>query len=114
MQKPGKTLTQLEDEPQTGFFGCTYSEIVTALKKSVIAALLITMIGAVFVYWPFAAIFGLLVSGVFFMLLIRHAGAQRADNPLFYHRHVSTWRSSLFIQPAKQYQRERNAYDCTK
>lgn len=106
--KPQKTLTQLEDEPESGFFGVTYTEVVTALKKSIVVALVITLVISIVIYWVLAAILGMLVGILYFWRQVKYASAQRADKPLFYHRHITTYRSNQFIQPKARMQRERN------
>lgn len=104
---PQAVLTQLEDEPLSGFYGCTYSEVVSALRR----ALLIWLVGVVvllpFIFWSFAAIAAIPVAGWQFMRRVRQASALREGKPLFYHRHAMNYRSRRFIQPAKRYQRER-------
>lgn len=107
--KPQKTLTQLEDEPESGFFGVTYTEVVGALKKSIVVALIIAVVVSIVMYWVLAAILGMLIGVFYFWKQIKYASAQRADKPLFYHKHISTYRTNQFIQPKARMQRERNS-----
>ena len=107
--KPAKTLTQLEEEPEAGFFGATYTEIVSTMRKAFLAVFVSSALITIFLPWEIATIVGMLVGvGVFFFVLKR-IGRNRADKPLYYHRHIKTHPSSLFIQAARYYQRERNS-----
>lgn len=107
--KPQKTLTQLEDEPESGFFGVTYTEVVGALKKSIVVALIIAVVVSIVMYWVLAAILGMLIGVFYFWKQIKYASAQRADKPLFYHKHITSYRTNQFIQPKARMQRERNS-----
>lgn len=107
--KPQKTLTQLEDEPESGFFGVTYTEVVGALKKSIVVALIIAIVVSIVMYWVLAAILGMLIGVFYFWKQIKYAAAQRADKPLFYHKHITSYRTNQFIQPKARMQRERNS-----
>lgn len=107
MNKPSKTLTQLEEEPASGFFGLPYSEIVAALQRSIIAAVIAIPLISILIRWEAAAILSIIVAcGVFAFFVHKYSG-NRADKPLFYHKHKSTFNSRMFIQPAYYYQRER-------
>ena len=92
---PQAVLTQLEDEPLSGFYGCTYTEVLSALRR----ALLVWLVAAIVLAMP---------VGIWqFMRRVRQASALREGKPLFYHRHAMNYRSRRFIQPAERYQRER-------
>ena len=106
--KPQKTLTQLEDEPESGFFGCTYTEVITAMKKAMLLSIGCAVLGALFIYWVLSAILSMFVGWIYFRQLIIFASKQRADKPLFYHKHITTYKSAQFIQPPSRMQRERN------
>lgn len=106
--KPTHTLTKLEEEPESGFYGCTQTEITGALKKAVIAAAIFSAILAIVVRWEAAIIIGILLSAGVFMFFIKCASSNRADKPLYYHKHIIIFKTSQFIQPARFYQRERN------
>ena len=104
---PQTVLTQLEDEPLSGFYGCTYTEIVSALRRALLVWLLTTIVLAPFVFWAFAAILAMPVAAWQFMRQIRQASSLREGKPLFYHRHAMNYRSRRFVQPAERYQPER-------
>lgn len=112
--KPTKTLTQLEEEPEAGFFGATYTEIVSTMKKALLAVFITSALLTAFLPWEIATILGMLLGvGVFFFVLKR-IGRNRADKPLYYHRHIKSYSTPLFIQAANYYQRERNTHDGKK
>lgn len=104
---PQTVLTQLEDEPLSGFYGCTYSEVVSALRRALLLWLLATVVLLPFLFWSFAAIAAIPVAIWHFVRRVRQASALREGKPLFYHRHAMNYRSRRFVQPAKRYQRER-------
>lgn len=106
--KPDKTLTQLEEEPESGFMGCTHSEIVAAMQKAIISALVATLLFSIVMAWQIAGILSIVVAVVVFLIFINKASNNRADKPLYYHKHLKTHVSSVFIQPPKVYQIERN------
>lgn len=104
---PQAVLTQLEDEPLSGFYGCTYSEVLAALRRALLVWLAVTIVLLPFIFWTFAAIAAMPVAIWQFMRRVRQASALREGKPLFYHKHAMNYRSCRFIQPAKRYQRER-------
>lgn len=106
--KPAHTLTKLEEEPESGFYGCTQTEITGALKKALISAAIFGVVFAIGMRWEAAVILGMLLSIGVFMFFIKRASRNRADKPLYYHKHINIFNSSQFIQPARFYQRERN------
>lgn len=108
MDKPAKTLSQLEEEPATAFFGLTFSEVQGVLRNSLFTAGCLTLCLSLFVRWEVAAIIAILAAIVFGWVLVKRTSANRAGKPLFYHKHIRTYRSRLFIRPAALYQRERN------
>ncbi len=109
--KPTKTLTQLEEEPETGFFGCTYSEILTVLRKTIIITLIFVILMSIFVVrWEVSGVLGIIFGIIIFYILIKKTSRNRADKPLYYHKHLSTYKTGMFIQPKKRYQRERNSH----
>lgn len=106
--KPTHTLTQLEEEPQSGFFGCTYSELTAAMRSAIKAVLVSAVCLTFFINWALAMALSFIPGIWVFMRKVKKATLLRADKPLYYHRHVRTAKSSAFIQPAQRYQRERN------
>lgn len=107
MNKPLKTLTQLEEEPASGFFGVPYSEIVAALQRSMLSVAVAIPLISTMIRWEAAAILAIFFGCIVFTFYIRKYSGNRADKPLFYHKHKSTFKSRLFIQPVYYYQRER-------
>ncbi|MDP8051510.1 hypothetical protein QJU23_03595 [Pasteurella atlantica] len=106
--KPQVTLTQLEEEPETGFFGLTFAEIKVVFMKSFLVIITLSAIGSFFIEFSYAAILGMLIGGLFFWLSIKKTSGNRADKPLYYHRHIKIYKNhKLIIQPSKYYQRER-------
>lgn len=116
MSKPAKTLTQLEEEPQTSFYGATHTEILSVMRKSMLFVVIFTAGFALLgIHVALSAIFGVLLSVPVFIFQIKRISANRAGKPLYYHLHVRIvkdgWFSkSPFIRPLRQYQRERNDY----
>lgn len=106
--KPSQTLSRLEEEPETGFFGVTYSELTRALKKALLCTAVLAPMISIVIRWEAATIIAMLIAVGVFMYLVKKSSKLRADKPLFYNRHISTYKTSKFIQPAKYYQRERN------
>lgn len=104
---PQAVLTQLEDEPLSGFYGCTYTEVLSALRRALLVWLVAAIVLLPFIFWTFAAILAMPVGIWQFMRRVRQASALREGKPLFYHRHAMNYRSRRFIQPAERYQRER-------
>ena len=102
--RPDFTLTQLEDEPLNGFFGCTQTEMVGALRRAIFIWLGSSVLLVPFIFWAFAAIGGIPIAIFIFMRQIRRMSALREGKPLYYHRHVATYRSRRFIQPEPRYQ----------
>lgn len=112
--KPAKTLTQLEEEPVSGFFGATYTEIVSVMRKVLLFTVLCALLLSILIRWEVATIIAILLSVVVFYGLIQRIADNRADKPLYYHRHLTTQKTTVFIQPATIYQRERNSHDTKK
>lgn len=115
--KPSQLLTELEREPIV-YFGCTWTEISRALYRSTIISLL-TAIALAAVIWSlgllFQIVFAISAATMFIMILLLTRGSlrgiakHRVGKPLFYEKHIGTYRSNRFIQPQHiQYQRERN------
>ena len=102
--KPRKTLSQLEEEPETSFYGLTFGEVSSILKK----VILVAVAAAVVLSMLIRSILAIGISIGFGWLLVRKTSSNRAGKPLYYHLHVRIWRSGRFIQPARRYQRERN------
>ena len=107
--RPDITLTQLEEEPLNGFFGCTQSELVATLRRSIFVWVGASVLLVPFIFWAFAAIAGIPIAIVYFVFTIRKVSALREGKPLYFHRHVEIFRSRRFIQPAPRYQIERNS-----
>lgn len=106
--KPEVTLTQLEEEPETGFFGLTFTEVKGVFVKTFAVIVLLAIIGSFVVDFNYAAIIGMGGGAVFFWLLIKKTSSNRADKPLYFHRHLKMYKNpKLIIQPAKRYQRWR-------
>lgn len=110
--KPAKTLSQLEEEPQTGFFGLTYTEVNLVFRKCLLVIVLATLVLMVFIRWEIAAIVSIFTGCGYGWMIIVKMSSRRAGKPLFYHVHIRTWRSRRFIQPGSivRFQRERNPY----
>lgn len=119
--KPAKTLTQLEEEPQTAFYSATHSEIVSTLRSTMFWAV---VLGIVLVLipglpWIVGVLVALFMSIPIFIWKIKKISKSRAGKPLYYHRHLRTakdglFTQSLFIKPRSFYQRERNNKDARK
>ncbi len=107
-KKPANTLTQLEEEPESGFLGCTYTEISNALKRSLIVTAMATLVITLLIRWEIAAVIGMICGGINFRYVTLNYSKNRSDKPLYYHKHLATHRTALFIRPARAYQRERN------
>ena len=107
--RPDITLTQLEDEPLNGFFGCTQSELVATLRRSIFVWVGASVLFVPFIFWAFAAIAGIPLAFIYFVFTIRKVSALREGKPLYFHRHAVSHRSRRFIQPAPRYQIERNS-----
>ena len=106
--KPRKTLSQLEEEPETSFYGLTFGEVSSILKKVILVAVAAAVVLSMLIRWEIASILAIGISIGFGWLLVRKTSSNRAGKPLYYHLHVRIWRSGRFIQPARRYQRERN------
>lgn len=107
-QKPESTLTQLEDEPETALFGCTYTEITISLRKALIVVVVAALVIATIIRWEVSTVLGMFIGGAYFYYLVKNYGKNRSDKPLYYHKHLSSHKTNLFIKPAPFYQRERN------
>lgn len=116
--KPGSILSEMEREPVI-FFGCTWSEVTSALRQGLAVGALVavlTAIGAAALLRIPAviAIAMCTMMAVTFFATRRHLrkiAGLRAGRPLFYERHAQTHKNpKLFIQPARRYQRERNTH----
>lgn len=114
--KPGSILSEMEREPVI-FFGCTWSEVTSALRQGLAVGALVavlTAIGAAALLRIPAviAIAMCTMMAVTFFATRRHLhkiADLRAGRPLFYERHAQTHKNpKIFIQPARRYQRERN------
>lgn len=106
--KPEVTLTQLEEEPETGFFGLTFTEVKGVFIKAFAVIVLLAIIGSFFIDFNYAAIIGMGGGVVFFWFSVKKTSGNRADKPLYFHRHLKMYKNpKLIIQPAKHYQRER-------
>ncbi|MDO4643125.1 MAG: hypothetical protein Q4A74_04730 [Cardiobacteriaceae bacterium] len=113
--KPEITLTQLEEEPLSGFFGCTYTEVKAAMRSAIMTVFVSTILLTFVVNWALAAALAMLPGVWWFFNRIKRASSLRADRPSFFHRHASTYKKGhLFIQPQKQYQIWRNAHEGKK
>ena len=106
--KPRKTLSQLEEEPETSFYGLTFGEVSSILKKVILVAVAAAVVLSFVIRWEIASILAIGISIGFGYLLVRKTSSNRAGKPLYYHLHVRIWRSGRFIQPARRYQPERN------
>jgi hypothetical protein len=106
--KPRKTLSQLEEEPETAFYGLTFNEVKGVLKKVILVAIVAAVALSMLIRWEIATILGILIAIGIGWLIVRKTSSNRAGKPLYYHLHVRIWRSGRFIQPARRYQRERN------
>ncbi len=108
--KPEVTLTQLEEEPESGFLNLTFTELQGLFTKMFLVMILIAVGASFIIDFSWAAIIGMLGGGVYFWLSARSKAGKRADKPLYYHRHIKMYKKpNLFIQPAKRYQRERTS-----
>lgn len=113
--KPDSVLTELEREPVI-YFGCTWSEITRALRSAllfaVVAGALVAFVLGLLLPGPavFAAtaLIVVLATGFRTWRQLQKTGRMRAGKPLFYEKHRVQYRTPLFIQPVRRYQRERN------
>lgn len=113
--KPEFTLTQLEEEPETQFYNLTFSEVQGLFGKSFIVIILSAVLASFFIAFNNAAIVGMGVGVVYFWITVRKTANNRADKPLYYHRHIKMYKKpTLFIQPAMHYQIERTRYEHSK
>lgn len=113
--KPQVTLTQLEEEPETSFLGLTFTEVKGAFTKAFLVIILVTVIASFFVSFTTAPIIGMVGGAIFFYFSVRSTASNRADKPLYYHRHLKMYKNAkLIIQAAKYYQRERTNYESAK
>lgn len=113
--KPEVTLTQLEEEPEIGLFSLTFTELKAILTQSFVVAVIAAIGISFFMRWTNAAIAGMVVAGLFGWLRVKATSSNRADKPLYYHRHLKTHKNTkLFIQPAKYYQIERSSHGLSK
>ena len=116
--KPGAILSELEREPVV-FWGCTRSEIFSALRRGMVigalAASLLTVIAATFLRGStLVPIWMLSMMGITYLLTrsrLYRIASLRAGRPLFYELHALIYKRPQFIQPAARYQRERNRKD---
>ena len=116
--KPGAILSELEREPVI-FWGCTRSEIFSALRRGmmigVLTASLLTVTAAAFLRSStLVPIWMLSMMGTTYLLTrgrLRRIASLRAGRPLFYELHALIYKRPQFIQPAVRYQRERNRSD---
>ena len=116
--KPGAILSELEREPVI-FWGCTRSEIFSALRRGmmigVLTASLLTVTAAAFLRSStLVPIWMLSMMGTTYLLTrsrLRRIASLRAGRPLFYELHALIYKRPQFIQPAARYQRERNRSD---
>ena len=116
--KPGSILSEMEREPVI-FFGCTWSEVTSALRQGLAVGALVAALVAIGATTLFRipaviAIAMFTMMAVTFLATRRHLrkiAKLRAGRPLFYERHAHTHRNpNSFIQPARRYQRERNSH----
>ena len=106
--KPRKTLSQLEEEPETSLYGLTFGEVSSILKKVILVAIATAVALSMLIRWEIASILAIGIAIGIGWLIVRKTSSNRAGKPLYYHLHVRIWRSGRFIQPARRYQRERN------
>lgn len=109
--KPDKTLTRLEEEPESGFFGCTFSELKVAMRSGLIIFVIAMLCLMLLIHWTLATALAILPGVWWFFRKVKQFTRLRADKPLYYHRHVMTSKSARFIHPARRYQRERTLSD---
>lgn len=112
--KPNKTLTQLEEEPEAGFMGCTHTEITIAMRKGLFVGIVTTLVLSMLIRWEIAAVAALVIAVVTFIVIAQLSASNRADKPLYYHLHLKIHKSKRMIQPPTQYQIERNTNECKK
>lgn len=113
--KPEVTLTQLEEEPETGFLSLTFTELKSAFTKAFLVIIAVTIVASFFMRLTNAPLVGMLAGAIFFWLSVRKTSNNRADKPLYYHRHLKMHKNpKLIIQPALRYQRERTNYEHSK
>lgn len=114
--KPGSILSEMEREPII-FFGCTWSEVTSALRQGLavgaLVAALVAIGAATLLRIPaMIAIAMFTMMAVTFLATRRHLrkiAELRAGRPLFYERHAHTHRNpNSFIQPARRYSRIAN------
>ena len=100
---PGQTLNQLDREPLV-YFGCTWTEIKTALHQSGAAALL-ALIGLVMLLRS-PGVLGLVLVGWLALayFLLRRIHRFRAGKPLYFERHRKIARGPALIKPGRRYQ----------
>lgn len=116
MGKPAKTLTQLEEEPQTAFYGATYSELLAVMRRTLLYVLVCAAgLGLLRLHPALAAVIAVISAVPVFIYQIKKISSNRAGKPLYYHLHVRTTKDgwfakSPFIRPRRHYQRERNDY----
>ncbi len=115
---PTALLTELEREP-IAYFGCTFTEIMRQMMRSAgfavaIATVLAAGVGTLGFRFPtmfsvFVAAFMIFALGIT-RFSLRKIAKHRIGKPLFYERHIGTYRSSThFLQPQHiNYQRERS------
>lgn len=106
--KPENTLSQLEEEPITGFLSCTYTELIAESKRTIIVYFMLTIALSLFMLWQIAAIVAMPFAGGYFWRRVKAINKNRADKPLKYSKHLQIYKSRQFIQPANIYQRERH------
>lgn len=108
MKKPEFTLTQLEEEPETRFFNLTFTEVQAVFMKSFLVIIVMGIAASFILSFSTAAIAGMFCGAVFFWFSVKKTAGNRADKPLYYHRHLKMYKNpKLIIQPSKHYQRER-------
>lgn len=115
--KPQQLLTELEREPIV-YLGCTWTEIISQLYKSAGVSLLIAIcLSATFGFlgFQFPTIFAVFMMAFLILTLVitravlKRIAKNRIGKPLFYEKHINTYRSKQFIQPKYiKFQRERN------
>lgn len=116
--KPGSILSEMEREPVI-FFGCTWSEVTSALRQGLAVGALVAALAAIGAA-TLLRIPAVIAIAMFTMMAVtffatrrqlRKIAELRAGRPLFYERHAHTHRNpNSFIQPARRYQRERNTH----
>ena len=108
--KPGSILSEMEREPVI-FFGCTWSEVTSALRQGLAVGALVAALAAIPAVIAIAMFTMMAVTFFATRRQLRKIAELRAGRPLFYERHAQTHtNSNIFIQPARRYQRERNTH----